>query len=153
MNTRYTVKTILAENGERIPMLLGYDGLPLFDPTVFSLTEVRSRNRASNTIDSYLRSIMVLLLFLDFRNINLEERLASGFLLSLVEIEELVGICMLPVKKIHSMIEQRELSPNKIISTVASIEKFRKKQKKSTKSVYQDDRQLNLDFNSVPVSL
>lgn len=46
---KYRVKTIVTSSGERLPILLGYDGLPIFEPTVFSLTEIRSRNRASNT--------------------------------------------------------------------------------------------------------
>ena len=106
MHLRYRVKTIVTSSGERLPVLLGQDGLPIFEPTVFSLSEVRSRNRASNTIDSYLRSVMVFLLFLDLRKINLEGRLDEGQLLSLGEIEELVGICRLPLEKIHSMLDE-----------------------------------------------
>ena len=74
MVQKYRVKTIVTSSGERLPMLLGRDGLPTFEPTVF-LSEVHARNRSSNTIDSYLRSVMVFLLFLDLRNINFEERL------------------------------------------------------------------------------
>ena len=101
MHLRYRVKTILTSSGERLPVLLGQDGLPMFEPTVFSLSEVRSRNRASNTIDSYLRSVMVLLLFLNLRKINLEDRLDEGLLLSLGEIEELVGVCRLLHPRLH----------------------------------------------------
>lgn len=118
---------IVTSSGERLPMLLSRDGLPMFDPTVFSLSEVRSRNRASNTIDSYLRSIMVFLLFLDLRNINLEERLKVGQLLSLGEIEELVGICRLPVEKIHSMLNESKVVSKQTTSSIVSLEKLRKR--------------------------
>jgi len=125
MHLRYRVKTIVTSSGERLPVLLGQDGLPIFEPTVFSLSEVRSRNRASNTIDSYLRSVMVFLLFLDLRKINLEGRLDEGQLLSLGEIEELVGICRLPLEKIHSMLDEAPgLSPQSA-SSVVSLEKLR----------------------------
>ncbi len=125
MHLRYRVKTIVTSSGERLPVLLGRDGLPIFEPTVFSLSEVRSRNRASNTIDSYLRSVMVFLLFLDLRKINLEGRLDEGQLLSLGEIEELVGICRLPLEKIHSMLDEAPgLSPQSA-SSVVSLEKLR----------------------------
>lgn len=127
MNQKYQVKTIVTSSGERLPMLLGRDGLPMFDPTVFSLSEVRSRNRASNTIDSYLRSVMVFLLFLDLRNINLYDRLKVGQLLSLGEIEELVGMCRLPVKRIHSMLDEVQVESKQVVSSVISLEKLRKR--------------------------
>lgn len=122
----YKVKTIVTSSGERLPLLLGSDGLPIFEPTVFSLTEVRSRNRASNTIDSYLRSIKVFFLFLDLRGINLEDRLSVGELLSLGEIEDLVGICRLPVEKINLMLEEVEIEDKNSIDKVVSFERFRK---------------------------
>ena len=126
MTHNYKVKTIITSSGERLPLLLGRDGLPIFEPTVFSLTEVRSRNRASNTIDSYLRSVMVLLLFLDSRNINLEERLSVGHLLSLGEVEDLVGISRLPVQKIHSMLDAVNFESKQKTSSIISLEKLRK---------------------------
>lgn len=124
----YKVKTIVTSSGERLPLLLGHDGLPIFEPTVFSLTEVRSRNRASNTIDSYLRSIMVFFLFLDLRGINLEERLNVGQLLSLGEIEDLVGICRLPVENIHLMLEEEQVATKQtfIKTKVVLLERLRK---------------------------
>lgn len=127
MNPKYRVKMIVTSSGERLPMLLGRDGLPMFEPTVFSLSEVRSRNRASNTIDSYLRSVMVFLLFLDLKNINLEERLKVGQLLSLGEIEELVGLSRLPVEKIHSKLDEVQVVSWQTTSSVVSLEKLRKR--------------------------
>ena len=118
---------IVTSSGERLPILLGRDGLPMFEPAVFSLSEVRSKNRASNTIDSYLRSIMVFFLFLDLRNINLEERWKVGQLLSLGEIEELVGICRLPVEKIHSMLNEVKVISKQTTPSVVSLEKLRKR--------------------------
>ncbi|HQO16911.1 MAG TPA: site-specific integrase [Methylotenera sp.] len=127
MSLKYRVKTIVTTSGERLPILIGRDGLPMFEPTVFSLTEVRSRNRASNTIDSYLRSVMVLLLFLDLRKINLAERLKSGQLLSLGEVEDLVGICRLPLEKIHSLFDEVKVAPKPFTSSVVSLENVRKR--------------------------
>lgn len=127
MSQKYQVKTIVTSSGERLPILLSRDGLPMFEPTVFSLSEVRSRNRASNTIDSYLRSVMVFLLFLDLRNINLEERLKVGRLLSLSEIEELVMICRLPVERVHSILDEVQVISKQATSPVVSLEKLRKR--------------------------
>lgn len=126
MIQKYRVKTIVTSSGERLPILLGRDGLPIFEPTVFSLSEIRSRNRASNTIDSYLRSVMVFLLFLDLRKINLEKRLNVGQLLTLGEIEDLVGICRLPVERIHSFLDEVKVLSKQTMSSVVSLEKLRK---------------------------
>lgn len=127
MHPHYRVKTIVMSSGERLPVLLGQDGLPMFEPTIFSLSEVRSRNRASNTIDSYLRSVMVFLLFLDLRKIDLEDRLDEGQLLSLGEIEELVRVCRLPLEKIHSMLDKAPGLSQQSASSVVSLEKLRMK--------------------------
>lgn len=127
MGRFYRIKTIVAVTGERLPVLLGQGGLPMFEPMVFSLSEVRSRNRASNTIDSYLRSVMVLQLFLDLRKINLEGRLDEGQLLSLGEIEELVGVSRLPLEKIYSMLDEAPCIAQQFASSVVSLEKLRMK--------------------------
>ena len=121
MVQKYRVKTIVTSSGERLSMLLGRDGLPTFEPTVF-LSEVHARNRASNTIDSYLRSVMVFLLFLDLRNINFEERLNVFQLHSLPEIKDMVGICRLPVEKIHYMFNEVQAIPRQTNSSVVSLE-------------------------------
>ncbi|MDI1360826.1 hypothetical protein [Methylotenera sp.] len=125
MNAKYRVKMIVTASGERLPILLAPDGLPIFEPNVFTLSEVRSKNRASNTIDSYLKSITIFLLFLDLRNINLEERLNVGQLLSLGEIEELVGICRLPIDRIYTVLNDIRIESAQKTSTVRLLESLR----------------------------
>lgn len=56
----YAVKIIILGSGERLPVLVALaSGAPLFEPSVYVLSEIRATNRASNTIDQILRSIMV----------------------------------------------------------------------------------------------
>ena len=133
MNCRYRIKTVVTPSGERLPILLGRNGLPIFEPTVFSLSEVRSRNRASNTIDSYLRSVMVFLLFLELRRIDLEERMSDGRFLVLGEIEDLVRVCRWPIEKIYTMLDEAFVSSRQIESSIVSFEKLRMK---SSRHVY-----------------
>jgi len=123
--SRYQVKTVVAANGERLPILLGSDGLPLFEPTLFALTEIRAKNRAANTIGNSLRAILVFYLFLDQSHINLKARLAEGRLLSMGEIEELVRLCRLPIEKIASVSIHDEVSS--VAGPVVSIEKCRQR--------------------------
>lgn len=124
MLSRCRVTTIVMSSGERLPMLLGEDGLPMFEPTVFALFEIRARNLASNTIESYLRSVMVLLLFLGLRKIDLPARLDEGCLLSLGEIEELTRMCRLPMARIQAMRDDAK-SPSLKVAPVISLEKLR----------------------------
>lgn len=72
--SQYQVKTVLMASGERFPMLLEASGLPMWEPTVYVLTELRARNRAANTIENTLRALMVFHVFLQQRGINLSQR-------------------------------------------------------------------------------
>ncbi len=119
----YQVRTVVMSNGERLPILKGRDGLPLFEPTLFALTEIRAKNRAANTIGNTLRGILVFYLFLDLNGLDLRNRLAGGQLLSLGEIEDLVRLCRLPIEKIVS-ISIRDYSAS-VAGPVVSLEKYR----------------------------
>ncbi|CAB3831223.1 tyrosine-type recombinase/integrase [Achromobacter xylosoxidans] len=70
-------------------------GMPLFNPTVYALTQLRGRNLAANTIVQALRHIMVFILFLEQRGIDLDARLQKGHIVDLAEIESLVRTCYL----------------------------------------------------------
>jgi integrase len=119
----YRVKTVVLSSGERLPMLLGSDGSPLFEPTVYSLVELRARNRAANTIEACLRSLILFYVFLDLRCIDLPERLKHGTLLSLSEIEDLAGFSRLPLESITNM-RNEENSEAELLGVV-SLEKHR----------------------------
>jgi integrase len=123
--SRYLVKTVVAANGERLPVLMGPDGLPLFEPTLFALTEIRAKNRAANTIGNCLRGILVFYLFLDLNGINLRGRLTEGRLLSMGEIEDLVRLCRLPIEKIVSASSPDDTAS--VPSQIVSMEKYRQR--------------------------
>lgn len=94
----YAVKTLVLSSGERLPVLIALaTGTPLHEPSVYVLSEIRATNRASNTIDQVLRSIMVLQLFLDSSGIDIEHRILQGGVLRLSELDELVRHCRRPV--------------------------------------------------------
>lgn len=117
----YRVKTIVLSTGERCPVLLGKDAQPLFEPTIFALTEVRGRSRASNTICSVLRALCVFHLFLDMRGIDLWARLRSGKMLSLGEVEDLVRQCRRHVACLSEELAAHNPQPARVLS----LEKLR----------------------------
>ncbi|NIF55524.1 site-specific integrase [Burkholderia sp. Ax-1724] len=104
MTRRYAVKNIVFESGERFPLLVNLcTGIPLFDPTVFTLTEFRARNRASATIEQVLRALKVFVLFCDAHQIDLANRILDGRLLGLGELDSLAKLCRLPMSEIESV--------------------------------------------------
>lgn len=92
----YAVRTIITASGERMPVLLDRaTGIPLFDPTVYVLTEIRSRNGSTATLDAHLRAILAFQLFVDARGVDLPERMREGRLLDVAEIDALASFCRL----------------------------------------------------------
>lgn len=119
----FVVKVAVFQTGERLPMLCNRaTGLPLFEPTLFSLTHLRGRNRSTSTIQQALRSIMVLYVVLDRLGVDLQARLREGRLLDLSEIEEFVRACKLPLKS-NLQLERLNTSPK--ASQVIKLEKAR----------------------------
>jgi integrase len=116
MTYGYRVRTVVLTSGERLPVLLGRDGQPMFEPTVFALTEVRGKNLAANTIGIVLRSVMVFHLFLDARGIDLDARLASGESLSLGEVEDLARLCRWPLTELAALSGVGKGTASKVVS-------------------------------------
>lgn len=121
MAADYHVRTVTLSSGERLPVLLDRNGLPMFDPTIFVLTEARGRNLASNTIGIILRSVMTFHVFLDARDIDINARLDRGDLLSLSEVEDLTRLCRSPLAQLAALPSASENT----VSRVVSLEKVR----------------------------
>lgn len=117
----YTVRMVRLESGERLPMLVSKSGLPLFDPTLYALTELRARNRSTATIEQALRAILVLRLVLDRLGVDLEARMAERKLLEDGEIEEVLRSCRRPLEALSRQITG-SVSGNR---NLASLEKVR----------------------------
>lgn len=117
MSVKYAVKTVVCQDGERLPMLVDtVSGLPLFDATVFTLCEMRSRDLASATIEQVLRALKVLFLFCDLRGISLDERLSQGQLLQLGEVEDLARSCRSSLDDLEAQV-LRATTPHKSSSS------------------------------------
>ncbi|WP_075793715.1 tyrosine-type recombinase/integrase [Massilia putida] len=124
MGESYAVKNIVFESGERFPLLVDRrTGMPLFDPTVFTLTEFRARNRASATIEQVLRALKVFVLFCEAHQIDLTSRMLDGQLLGLGELDALAKLCRLPMSEIESRIDADTTQPRAVIS----LESYRAK--------------------------
>lgn len=86
----YRIKTIKTLKGERIPVLVVRDtGLPSWYPNLYSIKIIRNKNRSSNTMEAGLRALMGLHSFLDAEDINIDDRLDVGKLLTMQEVSML----------------------------------------------------------------
>lgn len=114
----YCVETILTSSGERLPVLLSRrSGIPLFNPTVWAVAELRGRNVASNTILQALRSLVLLYIVLDIKKIDLNQRLAENKFLEAGEIEEIVRVCKSTLTAtLESSPDQTEFHQRKVLS-------------------------------------
>jgi integrase len=102
----YRIKTVVMENGERLPMLLdGTTGLPVFEPMAYILSEARARGLAANTITAQLAAIEFLLIYAQTCAIDLSERMTSGALLNLYEIDALAAAVQLTMAKLVERLE------------------------------------------------
>ena len=90
----YRIPLVVLASGERIPVLCDTStGLPLFAPTLYSLTELRQRGLAAATLEQALRSVLVMQLILDRSGVDLDTRLREGRLLEMSEIDALAADC------------------------------------------------------------
>jgi len=126
MAAHYIVKNVVFESGERFAQLVdARTGIPLFDITVFTLTEFRSRNRASATIEQVLRSLKILVLFCDLNDISLDERMRDGRLLEMGEIDALVRLCRLSLEAIEAKFVCNTANSGREQRPLASLETYR----------------------------
>jgi integrase len=115
-NTRYIVRLLVLESGERLPMLCRRStGLPLFEVTLYTLTQLRARNRASATIQQAVRAVMVFCLVLDRLCIDLDQRLSEGRLLELGDVDEVARWCRLPLEAFSGDEPKAAPSPTKVV--------------------------------------
>jgi len=119
----FQVRRVVLASGERLPLLRERaTGEPLYEPTLYALTQLRAQNLSSSTIDQALRAIMVLCFFLRDRKIDLKERMLIGRFLTMAEVEALARSCRLTVEELVRLDTERQ--PLKPL-VVTSLERVR----------------------------
>src|SRR4051794_17959772 len=84
-----SVRLATFSDGERYPLMIGSQGLPLWYPTLFTTTQVRNASKAPNTMVSVLSALRVLMAWAQSHCIDLESRLANRLFLNEQEVESL----------------------------------------------------------------
>lgn len=125
MAVGYRVQSLRLQSGERLPVLLDSNtGIPLWDPTLFVLKELRAVNLASNTLQQATRAVMVAHQVLDHLGVDLTERLSQGRILEVGEIDALTHLAGLRQESLDALLV-RAVKPTKKRSRVISMEKVR----------------------------
>lgn len=144
MAERYAVRNIVFESGERFPLLVDRrTGVPLFDPTVFALTEFRACNRASATIEQVLRALVVFQLFCEKHQIDLSQRMLEGQLLELGELDALVQMCRLPLSDVEAQLDACSTGAER---GAVSLESYRARAKKGALEVAGDSAGVRIRY-------
>jgi len=85
------IRVLVRSDGERLPVLLDrVTGQPLFDPTVYVVSQLRGR--AANTIHQRLAALQVLFRFCATRDVDLARRVETGQLFAAYELDALVAM-------------------------------------------------------------
>lgn len=75
MEKNYRVTTFVMDSGERYCMVVDRaSGLPMYYPTLFLTTQIRNREDAFSTMLAAANNLVMLLRFVESRDIDLEQR-------------------------------------------------------------------------------
>ena len=85
------IRWLRLESGERLPVLMAVSGMPLFRPMVW-LSTMRRTSRAANTLHADLQAVKRLYDWAAAAEINIEQRMLDGRLLSTAEMASLVAV-------------------------------------------------------------
>ena len=115
MPNPYAIRHLRCASGERIVLLTdATSGLPISEPALYTLRNLRTKHLAVNTMEAHLRAIMLFLLVSRTRKIDLINRLRESRILSLSEIENIVSKCRLQLKDVIAEYEgslEKKVSP------------------------------------------
>ena len=98
----YKVRQLILDSGERLPVLCSATGMPIGNPLLYVLTELRARGRSSATIRHAMEAVMVLCMTLDRQRISLDDRLRRGTFLQLHELDLIVRDASQKIRAIAS---------------------------------------------------
>jgi integrase len=87
--SKCSVRLAVLQGGERYPLLIDTQGLPLWYPTLFTTTQVRNASKAPNTMVAVLSAIRILIAWAQTQRVDLESRFANRLFLNEQELESL----------------------------------------------------------------
>lgn len=106
---KWQVRDLIFSSGERFVALVdARTGIPDFEVSHYTLTQLRPRNLATATISTATRAIKFGLEVLDLMGVELDQRIQEGRLLELHEIDRLVQIFSWSQESLYQALESRD---------------------------------------------
>jgi integrase len=105
-------------------LLCKASGSPLWHPTLFLVTELRATGLATNTLEQAARAVMIAHQVFGYLDIDINERISGGRLLTLGEVDMLTKLAGLRQQELNVLIENDEVSQT-VSSRVVALEQTR----------------------------
>lgn len=144
MTAPYRIETLVYPHGERLPMLIvSATGMPDFYPTVYTAAALRLQ-LAPNSITAHLRAIMVMYAAATRLRIDIQERIFSGAMLALAEVEKLAKEVRKPIADLWTVNDDGNASSQEAGSAEKKIASIRKSLSRTTSR--KQPRQVTREF-------
>jgi site-specific recombinase XerD len=124
---------IKMERGERVPLLMADDGVPLFRPTEWMVTDRRSANPAANTLQANCYALKFLYLWSECCDVDIEDRMLSGDYLRPHEINSLAAAAQNRLETFDKA-QRKHVTPRNVVS----LEQVRMREPETAKTVRKD---------------
>lgn len=139
-------KSLVLSDGERDSLLIDEStGIPHFYSSLYSTIKFRNKGLAANTIKKNLETINFLYLYLQERDIHLEDNFRCAVPLSISEIEGIAAACSL---KVSELIKQK----SNIIQMSVKTESHRMIPQKKKTQVGNDTKYVRLSYVALYVT-
>ena len=102
----FRVAVVRMAHGERLPILIGPDGLPIYHVTEWLVPNRRPANLAVNTLVANCHALKLLYAWANARDMDIEDRMVRGGLLSADEINNLAISCRKKFGQVSSEIQE-----------------------------------------------
>lgn len=112
----YSVKTLIFENGERYPILMGEDEMPHFHVTLWVTTKLRSQGQALKTITDKINHVKWFFVWLDVERRDLYSEFQQGRFLDEHDIQNIKSHLSLDITALKSIQRKAKRSRSKVIN-------------------------------------
>ncbi len=116
----YSVETLVFDNGERYPILMGEDDMPHFHITLWVTNQLRADGRAESTISNKLEHVKWFLGWLDKEQRDLYREFQQGKFLDADDIQNIKSYLALDIQQLKGNATKKSKGRNKVVSLIDS---------------------------------
>ncbi|MDF5173170.1 site-specific integrase [Vibrio parahaemolyticus] len=114
----YTIETLVFENGERYPILMGEEAMPHFHVTLWVTSKLRSVGKAENTITNKINHVKWFLGWQEKEQRDLYAEFQKGVFLSEKDIESIKSYLALDIHHLKGVKRKVSKGRNKVVNMI-----------------------------------